>query len=96
MAERAQQLTAHFHTSEDDPLALTTLSSEQVGKEASLLVDSLNALPMLGGMASTLILSLIVIPAIYYIRVGLQIPSDLPRAEPDNRAGSFTPEGEKP
>ena len=54
------------------------------------------ALPMLGGMASTLILSLIVIPAIYYIRVGLQIPSDLPRAEPDNRAGSFTPEGEKP
>ena len=51
---------------------------------------------MLGGMASTLILSLIVIPAIYYIRVGLQIPSDLPRAEPDNRAGSFTPEGEKP
>ena len=49
MAERAQQLTAHFHTSEDDPLALTTLSSEQVGKEASLLVDSLNALPMLGG-----------------------------------------------
>ncbi|WP_370372706.1 efflux RND transporter permease subunit, partial [Henriciella pelagia] len=54
------------------------------------------ALPMLGGMASTLILSLIVIPAIYYIRVGLQIPSDLPRAEPDNRAGSFTPEREKP
>jgi len=26
----------------------------------------------------------------------LQMPSDLPRAEPDNRAGSFTPEGEKP
>jgi Cu(I)/Ag(I) efflux system membrane protein CusA/SilA len=53
------------------------------------------ALPMLGGMASTLILSLIVIPAIYYIRVGLQMPSDLPGAEPDNRAGSLTPEGEK-
>jgi Cu(I)/Ag(I) efflux system membrane protein CusA/SilA len=53
------------------------------------------ALPMLGGMASTLILSLIVIPAIYYIRVGLQIPSDLPQAEPDNRSGSSTPEGER-
>jgi len=49
MAERAKQITARFHGTEDDPLALTTLSSEQVGKEISLLVDSLNALPMLGG-----------------------------------------------
>ena len=31
------------------------------------------ALPMLGGMASTLLLTLVVIPAIYYIRVGLQL-----------------------
>jgi len=31
------------------------------------------ALPMLGGMASTLILTLIVIPAIYYIRTGFQL-----------------------
>lgn len=31
------------------------------------------ALPMIGGMASTLILTLIVIPAIYYIRVGQQL-----------------------
>jgi len=31
------------------------------------------ALPMVGGMASTLILTLIVVPAIYYIRVGRQL-----------------------
>ncbi|MEZ5984599.1 MAG: CusA/CzcA family heavy metal efflux RND transporter [Hyphomonas sp.] len=31
------------------------------------------ALPMLGGMASTLVLTLIVIPAIYYIRTGFQL-----------------------
>lgn len=31
------------------------------------------ALPMLGGMASTLLLTLIVIPAIYYIRTGFQL-----------------------
>ena len=52
------------------------------------------ALPMIGGMASTLVLTLIVIPAIYYIRVGLQLPSDRPPAEPDDRSGSFTPKGE--
>jgi Cu(I)/Ag(I) efflux system membrane protein CusA/SilA len=33
------------------------------------------ALPMLGGMTSTLLLTLIVIPAIYYIRVGYQLGS---------------------
>lgn len=32
------------------------------------------ALPMVGGMASTLILTLIVIPAIYFIWVGMQLP----------------------
>ena len=32
------------------------------------------ALPMLGGMVSTTILTLIVIPAIYYIWVGRQLP----------------------
>ena len=31
------------------------------------------ALPMIGGMASTLLLTLIVIPAIYYIRTGFQL-----------------------
>jgi Cu(I)/Ag(I) efflux system membrane protein CusA/SilA len=31
------------------------------------------ALPMIGGMASTLVLTLIVIPAIYYIRTGFQL-----------------------
>jgi Cu(I)/Ag(I) efflux system membrane protein CusA/SilA len=31
------------------------------------------ALPLLGGTASTLLLTLIVIPAIYYIRVGSQL-----------------------
>lgn len=31
------------------------------------------ALPMMGGMASTLVLTLIVIPAIYYIRTGFQL-----------------------
>ena len=41
------------------------------------------ALPMLGGMASTLILTLIVIPAIYYIRTGLQL-SARPRAITDD------------
>jgi Cu(I)/Ag(I) efflux system membrane protein CusA/SilA len=54
------------------------------------------ALPMLGGMGSTLILTLIVIPAIYYIRVGLQLPSDLHQAKPDNRSGTLTHEGERP
>ena len=49
MAERAKQLTSQFHTSEDDPLALTSLSSEQVASDHSLLVDSLNAVPMFGG-----------------------------------------------
>jgi len=49
MAERAKLLTAQFHTSQDDPLALTLLSSEQIASEQSLLVDSLNAVPMFGG-----------------------------------------------
>lgn len=39
------------------------------------------ALPMLGGMASTLLLTLIVVPAIYYIRVGFQLSA---------RAGTHT------
>lgn len=38
------------------------------------------ALPMVGGMVSTLLLTLIVIPAIYYIRVGFQLPKQMPIA----------------
>ena len=33
------------------------------------------ALPMVGGMASTLVLTLIVIPVIYYIWVGRNLPA---------------------
>lgn len=35
------------------------------------------ALPMLGGMISTTVLTLIVIPAIYFIWVGRQLPKSL-------------------
>jgi Cu(I)/Ag(I) efflux system membrane protein CusA/SilA len=35
------------------------------------------ALPMMGGMASTLVLTLIVIPAVYYIRTALQLPATM-------------------
>ncbi|WP_370337587.1 efflux RND transporter permease subunit [Parvularcula marina] len=41
------------------------------------------ALPMIGGMASTLVLTLIVIPAIYYIRTGFQLSAragNIPKA----------------
>ena len=52
------------------------------------------ALPMLGGMASTLILTLIVIPAIYYIRTGFQLSARAANIE--GRATTLNPslEGE--
>ena len=48
------------------------------------------ALPMLGGMLSTLLLTLIVIPAIYYIWVGRHFSA---RVAPDMRTQSDTPQG---
>lgn len=82
---------------------LMTVTTVFAGLAPIFLTDGLGsdvmrriALPMLGGMASTLILTLIVIPAIYYIRVGLQLSSDLPQAEPDSRTDLLTLEGERP
>lgn len=52
------------------------------------------ALPMIGGMASTLVLTLIVIPAIYYIRTGFQLSAragNTPKAAPTQLP---EPEGE--
>jgi copper/silver efflux system protein len=52
------------------------------------------ALPMIGGMASTLILTLIVIPAIYYIRVGFQLSARAGNATTERLPNTNTPEGE--
>lgn len=51
------------------------------------------ALPMLGGMGSTLVLTLIVIPAIYFIRVGFQLPKHEGRKLQDTHPDLNTDEG---
>lgn len=52
------------------------------------------ALPMIGGMASTLVLTLIVIPAIYYIRTGVQLSARLEEASDKPKPLPTEPEGE--
>ena len=50
------------------------------------------ALPMIGGMGSTLFLTLVVIPAIYYVRIGAQLAGRAKGSEPDT---SFIPTNQK-
>jgi Cu(I)/Ag(I) efflux system membrane protein CusA/SilA len=52
------------------------------------------ALPMVGGMASTLVLTLIVIPAIYYIRTGFQLSARAGDFDQDAHPSLSDPEGE--
>ena len=52
------------------------------------------ALPMVGGMASTLVLTLIVIPAIYYIRTGFQLSARAGDFSQDAHPSLSNPEGE--
>ncbi|HAE93533.1 MAG TPA: CusA/CzcA family heavy metal efflux RND transporter [Hyphomonas atlantica] len=52
------------------------------------------ALPMIGGMASTLILTLIVIPAIYYIWTGFQLSARAGTSTKDAQSSLPEPEGE--
>ena len=52
------------------------------------------ALPMIGGMASTLVLTLIVIPAIYYIRTGFQLSARAGTSTKDAQSSLPKPEGE--
>jgi Cu(I)/Ag(I) efflux system membrane protein CusA/SilA len=54
------------------------------------------ALPMLGGMASTLILTLIVIPAIYYIRTGFQLSARPGAMTDDAQPGLAEANGDLP
>lgn len=52
------------------------------------------ALPMVGGMVSTLLLTLIVIPAIYYIRTGFQLSARTGGTRKHAQTPSSEPEGE--
>ncbi|MCB1420858.1 MAG: efflux RND transporter permease subunit, partial [Notoacmeibacter sp.] len=54
------------------------------------------ALPMLGGMASTLVLTLIVIPAIYYIRTGFQLSARAGNIEDSSISLKPSLEGDTP
>ena len=79
---------------------LMTVFTLLVGLAPIFLTDGLGsdvmrriALPMLGGMASTLVLTLIVIPAIYYIRVGAQLPKPVPQPAPEQAINPATNEG---
>lgn len=53
------------------------------------------ALPMLGGMTSTLLLTLIVIPAVYYIWVGRSLSARAGNASKEARAIPALPEGDQ-
>ena len=53
------------------------------------------ALPMLGGMTSTLLLTLIVIPAVYYIWVGRSLSARAGNASKEARAIPVLPEGDQ-
>ena len=53
------------------------------------------ALPMLGGMTSTLLLTLIVIPAVYYIWVGRSLSARAGNASKESRAIPVLPEGDQ-
>ena len=52
------------------------------------------ALPMVGGMASTLLLTLIVIPAVYYIRAGFQLSARVETKAQPLKPLITAPEGE--
>ncbi|MBU3920116.1 MAG: efflux RND transporter permease subunit, partial [Alphaproteobacteria bacterium] len=82
---------------------LMTVFTLLVGLAPIFLTDGLGsdvmrriALPMLGGMASTLVLTLIVIPAIYYIRVGAQLSKSAPQPIPRQAINPATNEGQTP
>ena len=70
---------------------LMTVLTILVGLAPVFLTDGLGAdvmrriaLPMLGGMVSTLLLTLIVIPAIYYIWVGKTLSARRPKTEAEH------------
>ena len=49
MAERSKMLERHFTNGDNDPSAVVSLASAEVGRDKTLLCDNLNAIPMFGG-----------------------------------------------